>query len=42
MALIHFIIEDFNNNEIDTFTKFLMFVSVGIGFGVMSVLGIWS
>lgn len=42
MAIIHFIIEDYINNEATGSKKFLMFLSLGCGFGIMAVIGIWS
>lgn len=42
MATIHFIIEDYINNDATGFKKFLMFLSLGFGYCVMAILGIWS
>lgn len=42
MAIIHFIIEDYINNEATGFKKFLMFLSLSCGFGAMAVVGMWS
>lgn len=42
MALIHFIIEDYINNEATGLKKFCMFLSLGFGYGLMAILGIWS
>lgn len=42
MATIHFIIEDYINNEATGKKKFLMFLALGCGFGAMAVIGIWS
>lgn len=42
MALIHLIIEDFNNNDIDCNIKICMFMSLLLGFGITSVIAIWA
>ena len=42
MALIHLIIEDFNNNEIEGIVKFAMFVSILAGYAVTAIMAIWT
>jgi zinc transporter 1/2/3 len=42
MATIHFIIEDYINNEATGFKKFLMFLSLGCGYAVMAIIGIFA
>jgi zinc transporter 1/2/3 len=42
MALIHLIIEDFNNNDINGNIKFLMLIAILLGFGTTSVIAIWT
>lgn len=42
MALIHLIIEDFNNSEIDQNIKFFMFLSIFCGYGATSIIAIWT
>lgn len=42
MALIHLIIEDYNNNEISGILKIFMTLSIFGGFGVMSIIALWT
>ncbi len=42
MALIHLIIEDFNNNEINFNIKIGMFLFLLIGFGITSLIAVWA
>lgn len=42
IALIHFIIEDYINNDVTFKKKFFMFLAITFGFSLMAIIGIWS